>query len=99
VQGRLDLGDDGLSMLQYVDDTITFIDHDIDKAKNMKLLLWVFEQLSGPKINFHKGEIFCSVWAKQFELKYSILFGCTMGTYLFRYLGIPFLCRKLSNKD
>ena len=34
--------DDGLSILQYADDTIIFLDHDIEQAKNMKLLLSVF---------------------------------------------------------
>ena len=51
--------DDGLSILQYADDTVIFLDHDIDLAKNMKLLLYVFEQLSGLKINYHKSDIFC----------------------------------------
>ena len=51
--------DDGLSILQYADDTIIFLDHDIEQAKNMKFLLSVFEQMSGLKINFHKSEIFC----------------------------------------
>jgi hypothetical protein len=31
--------DDGLSILQYADDTIIFMDHNIEQAKNMKLLL------------------------------------------------------------
>jgi hypothetical protein len=30
----------------------------MEQAKNMKLLLSVFEQLSGLKINFHKMEYF-----------------------------------------
>ena len=51
--------DDGLSILQYADDTIIFIDHDLEQVKNLKLLLCAFEQLSGLKINFHKSEIFC----------------------------------------
>jgi hypothetical protein len=34
------------------------MDHDSEQPKNMKLLLSVFEQLSGLKINFHKSEIF-----------------------------------------
>jgi hypothetical protein len=55
----LHLVDDGLSILQYTDDTIIFLDHDIEGAKNLKLLLCAFEQLSNPKINFHKSEIFC----------------------------------------
>ena len=50
--------DDGLSILQYADDTIIFFDHDLEQAKNLKLLLVAFEQLSGLKINFHKSEIF-----------------------------------------
>jgi len=37
------LVDDGLSILQYADNTILFLDHDIEQAKNMKPLLSVFE--------------------------------------------------------
>ena len=36
------LVEDGLSTLQYADDTTIFMDHDLDQAKNMKLLLIVF---------------------------------------------------------
>ena len=50
--------DGGISILQYADDTILFLEHDIAKAVNMKLILCIFEQLSGLKINFHKSEIF-----------------------------------------
>src|SRR5688572_1305162 len=46
------LVEDGLSILQYADDTILFMDHDLEQAKNLKLLLCVFEQLLGLKINF-----------------------------------------------
>jgi hypothetical protein len=53
------LVDDGLSILQYADDTIIFLDHDLEQAKNLKLLLCAFEQLSGLKMNFHKSEVFC----------------------------------------
>jgi hypothetical protein len=93
------LVDDGLSVLQYADDTILFMDHDYDKACNLKLILCAFEQLSGLKINFHKSEIFCFGAAKESEHLYSQLFGCKTGTYPFRYLGIPMHVRKLSNAD
>ena len=53
------LVDGGLSVLQYADDTILFMEHDLDQARNMKLLLYAFEQASGLKINFHKSEIYC----------------------------------------
>jgi len=52
------LVDGGLSILQYADDTILFMDHDIEKATNMKMILCAFEQLSGLKINFHKERNF-----------------------------------------
>jgi hypothetical protein len=83
------LVDDGLSILQYADDTIIFIDHDLEQAKNLKLLFCMFEQLSGLKINFHKSEFFCYGAAKEMEEFYTSLFGCNIGTYPFRYLGIP----------
>jgi hypothetical protein len=52
------LVDDGLSILQYADDMILFIEHNFDQANNMKQLLSAFEYLSDLKINFHKSEIF-----------------------------------------
>ena len=61
------LVENGLSILQYADDTVLFFDHDIEQAKNLKLLLGTFEQLSGLKINFHKSELFCFGQAKEFE--------------------------------
>ncbi|WVZ82767.1 hypothetical protein U9M48_029995 [Paspalum notatum var. saurae] len=48
------LVDGRLSILHYADDTILFMDHDPDKARNKKLLLFAFEQASDLKINFHK---------------------------------------------
>jgi hypothetical protein len=48
----------GISILQYADDNILFLEHELAKAINMKLILAFFEQLSGLKINFHKNEVF-----------------------------------------
>jgi hypothetical protein len=76
-----------LSILQYADDTIILMDHNIEQARNMKLILCVFEQLSGLKINFHKSELFCYGDAKECEEQYIELFGCGMGQYPFKYLG------------
>ena len=44
VDGQIDgvvnhLVDGGLSILQYADDTILFMDHDLEKARNLKLIL------------------------------------------------------------
>jgi hypothetical protein len=48
------LVDGGPTILQYADDTILIMEHDLEKAKDLKLILSAFEQLSGLKINFHK---------------------------------------------
>jgi hypothetical protein len=79
----------GLSILQYADDTILFMEHDLEKAKNLKLILLAFEQLSGLKINFHKSELYCFGEAKDQAREYAELFGCNQGEFPIRYFGIP----------
>ena len=59
------LVDDGLSILQYADDTILLWIIILNKVKNLKLLLCAFKQLSGLKINFHKSEVFSFGDAKE----------------------------------
>jgi len=58
------LVDDGLSILQYADDTVLFLEDNLEEAKNLKLVLGAFEKLAGLKINFHKSELFCFGAAK-----------------------------------
>ena len=54
----------GLSILQYMEDTVLFLSHDLPKATNMKLLLSLFEQLSGLKITSIRVKFFASVRAR-----------------------------------
>ena len=75
--------DGGLSILQYADDTIIFLENDMEQAKKLKLLLCAFEELSGLKINFHKSEVFCLGDAKGEVAAYVQLFGCKEGTFPF----------------
>jgi hypothetical protein len=49
--------DKGVVILQYADDTVMCLHDDISKTRNVKLLLYIYEQLSGLKINFDKSEI------------------------------------------
>jgi hypothetical protein len=69
------LVDGGLSILQYADDIITFMGHDFEKARNLKLILSGFE-LSDLKINFHKSELFCFDETQDEVNVYAALFGC-----------------------
>jgi hypothetical protein len=48
----------GVAMLQYANDTIVFLKHDIEGVVHMKLLVYLFEMLAGLKINFNKSEFF-----------------------------------------
>jgi hypothetical protein len=52
------LVEESLSILQYADDTILFLEDDLEKAKVLILVLSAFEKLSGLKINFYKSELF-----------------------------------------
>jgi hypothetical protein len=91
--------EDGLSILQYADDTILFLEDGLEKAKGLILVLSAFEKLSGLKINFHKTELFCFGDTKERTAEYVRLFGCKEGEFPFRYLGIPMSPSRLSNRD
>jgi hypothetical protein len=93
------LVDNGTSILQYADDTIIFMDHDLDKSQNMKLLPCAFEQVSSLKINFHKSELFSFSEAQEATVQYAELFGCRTGKFPLKYLGILIHYRKLSNAE
>jgi hypothetical protein len=90
------LVDGGLSILQYANDTTLFMEHDLEKARNLKLILAAFEQLSGLKINFHKSELFCFGEAQDSTAECADLFGCGQGQFPIRYLGIPIHYRRLT---
>jgi hypothetical protein len=64
------LVDDGLSILQYMDDTILFMEHNFEQANIIKLFLSVFKQLFDLKNNFHISEIFCFGEAKDYKSQY-----------------------------
>ena len=47
----------GVAILQYADDTIISLKDSRENAQNMKLLLYLYENMSGLKINFDKSEV------------------------------------------
>jgi hypothetical protein len=59
--------------------TLLVIVHDLDKSRNMKLILYVFEQAPGLEINFHKNELLCFVEAREHLDFCTELFGCKVG--------------------
>ena len=44
----------GVAILQYANDTIICLKENLENARNMKILLYLYELMSGLKINFSK---------------------------------------------
>lgn len=88
-----DLIENGVVVLQYADDTVLCINHEPDKAINLKLL---FELMSGLKVNYSKSEIFSVGSDNSIVEFYSDLFGCPVGNLPMKCLGVPvsFSCLK-----
>jgi hypothetical protein len=63
-----------LSILQYADDTILLMEHDLEKMSNQKLILSAFEQFLGLKINFRKRALFCFGVAQEVIALYAEVF-------------------------
>jgi hypothetical protein len=52
---------DGVVILEYADDTIILFQDDMEVAINVKILLHLYENLIGLKINFDKSEILLTI--------------------------------------
>jgi hypothetical protein len=86
--------DGGCAILQYADDTILLIKDDIECAKNLKLLLYTFESMSGLKINFEKSEVLLIQDDEEKLLFFADLFNCQIGSWPIKYLGTPVCARR-----
>jgi hypothetical protein len=75
------------------------MEHDIEKARNLKLILSAFEQFSGLKIHFRKSELFCFGKAQEEANLYADLFGCGQRQFPIRYLSIPIHYQRLTNAE
>jgi hypothetical protein len=93
-----DLVENGVGILQYVDDTVICISHD-PGAVNLKLLLTIFKLMSGLKINFMKSELFVIGGDNAVEEFYSDLFCCQVGKLPLKFLGVPVTYSTLKNID
>ena len=89
----------GVAILQYADDTIICLKDDLDMARNMKLLLYLFESMSGLKINFDKSEIIMINGDESTHTQYADLFNCQLGMFPIKYLGVPVGPSRLHVKD
>ena len=88
-----------MAILQYADDTIICIEDDVDKAVNLKLLLYMFEMMSGLKVNFQKSEILTVGGDENVVNKYAEIFNCEVGSFPLKYLGMPVSYSNLKSSD
>ena len=86
----------GIVILQYADDTIICVKDDLDMARNLKLLLYLYALMSELKINFSKSEIYGDD-AK--HVLYADIFNCQIGAFPIKYLSVPVSPSKLRIKD
>ena len=91
--------DKGVAVLQYADDTIICLENNMEGARNMKLLLYIYKIMSGLKINFSKSEIVMINGDADQENQFSDLFNCQVGKFPIRYLGVPVSPSKLHLVD
>lgn len=56
---------------------------------NMKLHLYLYEMMSGLKINFDKSEVLLINGDEGKTLQYANLFNCQIGSFPIKYLGVP----------
>jgi hypothetical protein len=89
----------GVAVLQYANDTIVFLKHDIEGAVHMKLLVYLFEMLAGLKINFNKSEFFMINDEGNWGHVYADLFNCQVGLFPIKYLGVPVSPSRLRVSD
>jgi hypothetical protein len=79
----------GVAILQYADDTILLLENNLDQARNLKVILCLFEQMSGLKINFAKSDICCLGGALDREEDFERILTCKSGLLQMKYLGVP----------
>jgi hypothetical protein len=95
-----DLVPGGVISLQYADDTILFVDKEISYAKNLKCILTCFELMPVMRVNYHKSELVPINMEDRGEIdNFADIFGCPVGAFPIKYLGIPLHYTKLRRDD
>lgn len=93
------LVDKGVAILQYADDTIILMQDNVEEVRNMKLLLYLFEQMSGLKNNFEKSEILMVMHDDDKGNLYADMMNCQYGSWPIKYLGVPVSGSRLHVED
>jgi hypothetical protein len=79
----------GISHIQFADDTLIMGDGSDNFIINLKILLYCFEWLSGLKINYHKSEVIFFGYRQEDKERKANMLNCRLGELPMKYLGIP----------
>jgi hypothetical protein len=85
--------------MQYVDDMFLCLKNDMEGAKNVKLLLHLFKQMTGLKINFEKSELIMVGCDDDLSIEFNETINCQIGSFPIKYLGVPISSRSLHVVD
>jgi hypothetical protein len=80
---------EGITHIQYVNDTILMVDGEDNSILHMKFVLYYFEWLSGLKINYHKNEAYTFGMDEEESMRIANRLNCQLGELPMKYLGIP----------
>ena len=80
---------EGVTHLQYADDTIVMVELNDDCIANLKFILLCFEAVSGLKINFSKSEVIVTGVDDNEALRVARILNCSLGSFPFKYPGLP----------
>lgn len=89
----------GVCILQYADDNVVMFQDNVEMGINVKLLLYIFENMAGLKINFDKSEVMMTNEDGVKLEVYAELFNCQIGSWPMRYPGAPVSGSRLRIKD
>jgi hypothetical protein len=90
---------EGVTHLQYVDDTVIFLEANDECVTNLKFILYCFEKMSGLKVNFHKSEVIVLGVSKEESTRIANCFNYKEGELPMKYLGILVTTAKLYTVD
>ena len=91
--------DGSIISLQYVDDTLLFLENNLEKAGTLKWLLTIFEHMSGMKINYDKSELLTIGLDVDSTNCFARIFCCKKSDFPIKYLGVPLHHTKLRKQD
>jgi len=91
--------DGGIISLQYADDTLLFLENNLEKASTLKWLLVCFEQMSGMKINYDKSDHLTIGLEEDDANCFAKIFCCKKSDFPIKYLGVPLHFTKLRKQD